>query len=61
VQTRRNGLTNRAVSERDEYIEAVKKYIANQKEHHRLKTFENELRGFFEKYEIEYEERYVWD
>lgn len=42
-------------------IETVKRYIANQKAHHKIKTFENELRGFFDKYQIEYDERYVWD
>ncbi len=39
----------------------VVKYIANQKEHHKDKDFENEMRGFYRKYEIEFDERYVWD
>ena len=42
-------------------VEAVKKYIANQKEHHRKKTFQEEFRAFLKRYEIEYDERYVWD
>lgn len=42
-------------------VETVKRYIANQKAHHKAKTFENEIRGFFDKYEIEYDERYLWD
>ena len=42
-------------------IAEVKKYIARQKEKHAKHTFENEMRGFFKKYEIEYDEKYVWD
>jgi putative transposase len=39
----------------------VKRYIANQKAHHQKQAFEDEMRMFFKKYEIEYDERYVWD
>lgn len=39
----------------------VKAYIANQKEHHCRRTFQDELRTLLKKYEIEYDERYVWD
>lgn len=42
-------------------IIAVKKYIANQKKHHRKKTFQEEFREFLAKYEIPFDERYVWD
>ncbi len=42
-------------------INGVKKYIANQKEHHSKKSFEDEFRYFLEKYNMEYDERYVWD
>jgi putative transposase len=42
-------------------VEIVKNYIANQKEHHRKKTFQDEYKAFLEKYEVEYDERYVWD
>ncbi|MCG3157095.1 MAG: hypothetical protein DKINENOH_03726 [bacterium] len=42
-------------------IEALKKYIADQKEHHRKKTFQEEYIAFLKKYNIEYDERYVWD
>ena len=42
-------------------IEALKRYIANQKEHHRQKTFQEEYMEFLKKYNIEYDERYVWD
>lgn len=39
----------------------VVNYITNQKQHHQDKTFENEYRAFLKKYEVEYDERYVWD
>ena len=42
-------------------IEQLKRYIARQREHHRKKTFQQEYREFLRKYEIEYDERYVWD
>jgi len=36
-------------------------YIANQKEHHSKKTFQNQYKVFLKKYEVEYDARYVWD
>jgi REP element-mobilizing transposase RayT len=35
-------------------------YIKNQKEHHRVKTFQEEFIAFLKKHEIDYDERYVW-
>lgn len=40
---------------------ALKKYIAEQKDHHRHKSFEDEYKVFLEKYRIEYDERYMLD
>ena len=40
---------------------AVEKYIANQAEHHRVLTFQDEYRQLLRKYGIEFDERYVWD
>ena len=37
----------------------LKRYIANQKEHHRKQTFQQELIQFLEEYGIEYDERYL--
>ena len=37
------------------------KYIGNQKEHHRFRTFQEEYLEFLEKYEIDYDPKYVWD
>ena len=42
-------------------VEAVKRYIHGQKEHHRRVTFQEEYREFLRAYGIEYDERYVWD
>ena len=36
-------------------------YIRNQEEHHRTKTFQEEFRTFLERYDIDYDEEYVWD
>ena len=43
------------------HVEAVKKYIEGQEEHHRRETFQDEFRAFLTKYGIEFDERYVWD
>ena len=42
-------------------VETVKKYIANQKEHHRKHSYQDAFREFLVKHEIEYDEKYVWD
>lgn len=36
-------------------------YIDNQREHHRRIDFQDEFRKLLVLYEIEYDERYVWD
>jgi REP element-mobilizing transposase RayT len=42
-------------------VPALKRYIRNQKQHHRRVSFEDEYRTFFKRYEIQFDERYVWD
>src|SRR5258705_11301624 len=42
-------------------LDQVKEYIAEQEEHHRKMTFQDELRALLRKHEIEFDERYVWD
>jgi putative transposase len=42
-------------------LEVVVRYIENQKAHHENRTFKDEYRGFLKKYNVEYDERYVWD
>ena len=41
-------------------VAEVVKYIEGQKEHHRRKTFQEEYREFLKRYEVPYDERYVW-
>jgi REP element-mobilizing transposase RayT len=40
---------------------ALVKYIDGQATHHRKRSFQDEMRAFFEKYHIAFDERYVWD
>ena len=42
-------------------VAKVVRYIQNQKEHHRKWTFQDEFRAFLKRYQIPYDERYVWD
>lgn len=42
-------------------IETVYQYIANQEEHHRKKTFKEEYLGFLQKFEIEHNEKYLFE
>jgi putative transposase len=42
-------------------VEAVMRYIENQKEHHRKLSFQDELRAFFRRHKVQFDERYVWD
>ena len=42
-------------------VDVVTRYIENQRQHHEAKGFEDEYRAFLKKYNIEYDERYVWD
>jgi putative transposase len=42
-------------------FERVRAYIAGQEEHHKKKIFQDEYRAFLKEYDIEYDERYVWD
>jgi REP element-mobilizing transposase RayT len=42
-------------------IEAVRAYIINQAQHHAKQSFQDEVREWLRRYEIEWDERYVWD
>jgi REP element-mobilizing transposase RayT len=42
-------------------VNVVVNYIKNQHEHHGQKSFKDEYRGFLTKYDIVFDERYVWD
>ena len=42
-------------------LEQVKNYIAEQENHHRKMSFQDELRALLRKHEAEWGEKYVWD
>jgi len=43
------------------HVEPLTKYIANQEEHHRKESFQDEFRRLCKKYGVALDERYVWD
>jgi hypothetical protein len=42
-------------------MEDVRAYIAGQEEHHLKLTFQDEFRRLLQRYDIAFDERYVWD
>ena len=40
--------------------DTVYAYIESQEDHHRRRTFEDELVSLLKRHELEYEERYLW-
>lgn len=42
-------------------VPAVSRYIANQEEHHKKRSFQEEFVAFLKKNKIPYDERYIWD
>jgi len=42
-------------------VASVRNYIAKQEAHHRQLGFQDEFRRFLAKYQVPYDERYVWD
>ena len=42
-------------------VETVVNYIKRQKEHHAKQNFKDEFRAILNKYEIDFDERYMWD
>jgi putative transposase len=41
-------------------VETVKKYIENQKNHHKQQTFEEEYTEFLKEYNVDYDEKFLW-
>jgi REP element-mobilizing transposase RayT len=41
--------------------DVVVAYIKNQEEHHKTRSFQDEFKAFLKKYDVEYNEQYVWD
>lgn len=39
----------------------AQRYIDQQEEHHRTRTFQEEYRAFLTQYGITFDERYMWD
>jgi REP element-mobilizing transposase RayT len=42
-------------------LESVRRYVADQEEHHRRVSFQDEFRALCQKHGLEIDERYVWD
>lgn len=42
-------------------VDVVVNYILNQKEHHEKISFQDELRAFLKKYEVDFDEKYIWN
>jgi putative transposase len=42
-------------------LAALMQYIDGQRQHHAKRSFQDEMRGFCEKYHVAIDERYVWD
>ena len=42
-------------------VDSVVKYILNQEEHHKKKKFKEEYLGLLEKFEIEYDQKYLFE
>jgi hypothetical protein len=42
-------------------VEIVKTYILHQKKHHQKRSFQEELKSFLEKHQVEYHEKYLWE
>jgi putative transposase len=43
------------------HLDDVHKYIMEQKENHRSVSFQEEYRSFMKRYDVQVDERYVWD
>lgn len=43
------------------HIDAVYKYIANQEKHHQKQNFKDEYLSFLDKYNVQYDEKYVFE
>jgi putative transposase len=43
------------------HVQKVVAYIQHQEAHHKTETFQEEYRRLLKKYEVIYDERYVWD
>ena len=51
------GMFSVSPKDRDE----AEKYVRDQEEHHRTRSFQDEYRAILQTYEIQFDEQYVWD
>ena len=42
-------------------LERVKRYIVTQEEHHKKRSFQDEVRELLRRHRMEWDERYIWD
>jgi putative transposase len=42
-------------------LEEVKRYIANQEDHHRKISFQDEVRALLRRHRLDWDERYFWE
>jgi len=50
-----------AFSVSQSHVEQVRRYILRQEQHHRKITFQDEYREFLRRYDVKYDDQYVWD
>ena len=50
-----------AFSVSESNVEDVRRYILDQEEHHKRKTFQDEFRALCRRHQIDLDERYAWD
>lgn len=43
------------------HLGSVRSYITNQVEHHRVKSFQDEYMEFLKRYDVPFDDRYIWD
>ncbi len=49
-----------AFSVSESNVERVRRYLERQEDHHRVMSFEDELRALLRRHNIELDERYLW-
>ena len=50
-----------AFSVSESVSDAVRKYVRNQKEHHKKQTFEDEYKELLRLHRVEFDEKYLWE
>jgi REP element-mobilizing transposase RayT len=50
-----------AFSVSQSHVEQVRRYIELQEERHRTRSFQEEFLAFLNRYEMEYDERFIWE